>query len=126
MNTVITDKCKIEQSHNEWLTCLFACEEELLHLDAVTHELQKSVNALALQPHLHQLRHEILLQRGVIEKLNEEVMGWAKTFSGREDKKIISIQELIQNNKVRDKVRKTEQNIFMLKYQVNKLLSLAS
>ncbi len=126
MNTVKTDKSKFEKLHNEWLTNLCALEEEMLHTDSVTKQLQKTVNDLQYQQHLNQLRNQILMQMGVLRGLTDEILEWRKTFIEREDKKMITLQELIQNNAVRDKVRKAEQAVFLLKYQVSKLLSLAS
>jgi hypothetical protein len=126
MNHVKTDISVLEKSHTEWLSNLCAYEEELKHIDAITRQLQTSVNDLHYQQHLRELRNEILLQRGLVTAISDEVIEWRKMFSEREDKKMISLAELIQNNRLRDKVRKTEQSVFMLKYQVNKLLSKAS
>jgi hypothetical protein len=47
-------------------------------------------------------------------------------ISERNEKNVVSLEYLIENNRFRDKIRKAEQAIFMLKYQVNKLLSIAS
>ncbi len=126
MNTVKTDKVVFEKLHNEWLAGLYATEEELMLLDTVTKQLQNTVNDLHYQQHLHHLRNQILLHLGLIRALSSEIMEWRKTFIERQDKKMITLQELIQNNAVRDRVRKSEQAAFLLKYQVNKLLSLAS
>jgi len=126
MNTIKTDKAVFEKLHNEWLAGLYASEEELLHADVVTKQLQNTVNDLQYQQHLNELRNQILLHIGLMRALSNEILDWRKTFIEREDKKLITLQELIQNNALRDRVRKTEQAAFLLKYQVNKLLSLAS
>lgn len=126
MNNVKTDISILENLHNEWMANLYAYEEELTNIDSITKQLQSSVNDLHYQRHLNDLRTEILLQRGMITALNNEVKEWKKMFSEREDKKMITLSELIENNRMREKVRKTEQSVFMLKYQVNKLLSKAS
>lgn len=126
MKTVKTDKSAFEKLHNEWLTNLYALEEELLHIDSVTKQLRNTVNDLHYQQHLSELRKSILMQTGMLRSLTDEILEWRETFIKREDKKLITLQELIQNNALRDKVRKTEQAVFLLKYQVSKLLSLAS
>ena len=41
-------------------------------------------------------------------------------------KGIIPFAELIKTNELREKIRKSEQSVFYLRYQVNKLLSIAS
>ncbi len=126
MSKVKTDKSAFEKLHNEWLTNLYAMEEELVHTDSVTKQLQNTVNDLQYQHHLNELRNQILMQTGMLRALTDEILVWRKTFIEREDKKMITLPELIQNNAVRDKVRKAEQAVFLLKYQVSKLLSLAS
>ncbi len=126
MNQVKTDCSSIEKLHNEWLMSLCAYEEELLHIDAITKQLQKSTLDLHYQQCLTEYRNQIVLQSGLMAKLRDEVQEWNKIFLHREDKKLITLSEIIQNNRIRDKVRKAEQSIFTLKYQVNKLLSLAS
>mgnify|MGYP001602855609 CR=1 FL=1 len=116
----------LEKLHNEWLGTLLAYEQHLNSTEAVTNQLQSSVNDMQFQRELQQLRTEIVNQKNAINALSSDIMQLRKKFSARDEKKVISMADLIENNRFRDKVRKSEQNIFMLKYQASKLLSIAS
>ncbi|HLP51087.1 MAG TPA: hypothetical protein VK154_09410 [Chitinophagales bacterium] len=116
----------LEKLHNEWLGTLLAYEQHLNSTEAVTNQLQSSVNDMQFQRELQQLRTEIVNQKNTITALSSDIMQLRNRFSARDEKKVISMADLIENNRFRDKVRKSEQNIFMLKYQASKLLSIAS
>lgn len=126
MKAVKTDKSALEKLHHEWLSNLYALEEEMQNIELTTKQLQKTINDLQYQQQLNLLRNQILMQIGMVRVLTEEILEWRLAFIHREDKKMITLQELLQNNLMRDKVRKAEQTAFLLKYQVSKLLSLAS
>ena len=126
MNPVKTDEHALEKIHNEWIGSLLAYEENLRSIHGIACQMQRSVNDLHFQRELQQLRTEIVLQKNVITVLTEEVMQLKGKFSERDEKQIITLAYLIENNRFRDKIRKAEQSVFMLKYQVNKLLSIAS
>ena len=126
MNMVKTDEHALEKLHNEWIGNLLAYEEHLQNIQAVCSQLQSSVNDLQFQHELQQLRIEIVLQKSIISVLNEEVLQLRKRFNERDEKQVINLADLIENNRFRDRVRKAEQSVFMLKYQVNKFLSIAS
>jgi len=126
MNTVRTSEHAIEKLHNEWVGNLLAYEEELNLINVVTRQLQSTVNDLQFVEELHQLRTEIVFQTSAVEALSLEVSELRKRFAEHDDRKVLNIADLIENNRFRDKLRKTEQQVFMLKYQVNKFLSIAS
>ena len=126
MNMVKTDEHALEKLHNEWIGNLLAYEEHLQNIQAVCSQLQSSVNDLQFQHELQQLRIEIVLQKSIISVLNEEVLQLRKRFNERDEKQIINLSDLIENNRFRERIRKAEQSVFMLKYQVNKFLSIAS
>lgn len=126
MNPVKTDETLFVKLHNEWISNLYAYEEQLNQINTITRQLQSTVNDMQYQRQLHQICTEIILQKNVVNILTEEVLLLRKRFNEQADKQIITLADLMENNRYRDKLRKTEQEIFMLKYQVNKLLSLAS
>jgi hypothetical protein len=115
-----------EKLYNEWISTLLAYEEQMKTIDSVSRQMQMSVNDLHYQQEVQQLRNQILLQKNILGVLSSEVLQMRKSFSERNEKNVVSLEYLIENNRFRDKIRKAEQAIFMLKYQVNKLLSIAS
>ena len=126
MIPVKTDKNTLEKIYNEWVGSLLAYEEHLQNIDSITAQLQRSVNDLHYQQDLRELRNEIVLQKNIISVLSEEVLQLKKRFNERDEKQVINLSDLIENNRFREKIRKAEQSVFMLKYKVNKFLSIAS
>ncbi len=126
MNTDSTDGPVFDKLYKEWSTTLLAYKEELQTLDNVIGQMQSSVNDLHFQQEVKQLCTRIVLQKNVLGVLSEEVIQLRKKYAGRDEKNVVPLADLVENNRFRDKIRKIEQSIFMLKYQVNKLLSIAS
>lgn len=126
MNRVKTTAPVLEKLHNDWIDGLLAYEEQLQNIDTITAQLQSSVNDLHFQRELQQLRSEIVMRKNVVSVLCDEVIHLKKIFENSHKKQNITLDVLIENNRFREKIRKTEQSVFMLKYQVNKFLSIAS
>jgi len=126
MIPVKTDEHALEKVHTEWIGSLTAYEEHLKNMDAITSQLQRSVNDLHYQQELRQLRSEIVLQKNVIAVLTEEVVKLRSAFKERNEKQVTTLADLIENNRFRDKILKAEQAVFLLKAEVNKFLSIAS
>lgn len=125
METVKT-KSKTEKLFNEWIGNLLANEEELQCLQDVGSQLQSSVNDLQFQRELQHLRNEIVLQKNIVRILSEEVLQLKKRFHERDEQQAITLSDLIEKNKVRNNMLKAAESVFMLKYQINKFLSIAS
>jgi len=122
----VTTKSKTEKLFNEWIGNLLAYEEELQCLQDVGSQLQSSVNDLQFQRELQHLRNEIVLQKNIVSILSEEVLQLKKRFHELDEQQAITLSDLIEKNKVRNNVLKAAESVFMLKYQINKFLSIAS
>jgi predicted nuclease with TOPRIM domain len=122
----VTTMSTIEKRYNEWLENLSAFNEHLQRMESVSAQLQSSVNDLHFQQELRDIRNEIVLQKNIVSVLSEEVLQLKRRFNERDDQQIITLSELIENNRFRDKVLKAAESVFMLKYQINKFLSIAS
>ncbi len=122
MKTVTTETT-LEKRYREWLENLDAFKEHLQKIDNVSGQLQNSVNDLHFQRELREIRNEIILQKSIINQLTEEVF---QLKEKRNEQKSITLSDLIENNRFRDQVRKAGESVFMLKYQINKFLSIAS
>lgn len=125
MKTIVTEST-IEKRYNEWVSNLIAFTEQLQKMDSVSVQLQSSVNDLHYQQELRKIRNEIVLQKNFVSVLSEEVLQLKKRFIEREEQQTITLSDLIENNRFREKVLKTAESVFMLKYQLNKFLSIAS
>ena len=126
MNPSVTTIPVLENLHNEWIGSLLAYDEQLQQLDIVTAQLQMSVNDLNFQQELQQIRIEIALMKKAVVRLDEEVIHLKRKFDFKKRKQNVNLDVIIENNRLRNKIRKSEQSVFMLKYQVNKFLSIAS
>ena len=125
MKTVTTIST-IEKRYNEWIENLLAFSEHLQRMDSVSAQLQSSVNDLHFQRELRDIRNEIVLQKNIVSVLSEEVLQLKRRFNERDEQQVITLSDLIENNRFRDQVRKAGESVFMLKYQINKFLSIAS
>jgi len=122
----VTTKSKTEKLFNEWIGNLLAYEEELQCLQDVGSQLQSSVNDMQFQRELQHLRTEIVLQKNIVSVLSEEVLQLKKRFHKRDEQQTMTLSDLIEKNRVRNNVLKAAESVFMLKYQINKFLSIAS
>ena len=122
----VTSIPTIEKRYDEWISNLLDFNEHLQTMDSITAQLQSSVNDLHFQRDLRELRNEVVLQKRIISVLIEEVLQLKRRFNERGEKQIITLPDLIENNRFRDKVLKVAESVFMLKYQINKFLSIAS
>ena len=122
MKTVTTETT-LEKRYREWLEILDAFKEHLHKMYNVSAQLQSSVNDLHFQRELREIRNEIILQKNIVDQLIEEVQ---QLKEKRSEQQSITLSDLIENNRFRDQVRKAGESVFMLKYQINKFLSIAS
>ncbi len=126
MKTLNNNEPAFERLYNEWISTLLAYDEQMGTIDVIVKEMQRSVNDLHYQREVKQICNQVVLQKGILGVLSEELMQMRKKYSGRKGNGEMQLTDLVENNRFRDKIRKAEQSIFMLKYQVNKLLSIAS
>lgn len=114
-----------QKLHLQWLNSLEACAEQLHSLDSITRQLLRSNEEDTDEKALAELRNNVLLQAGVIKEMTEEVMRLNKKFCETKSDNTITMGDLMDNNRLRDKIRKLEQHIFTLKNRVNQILSLS-
>lgn len=126
MKTQNNNEPAFERLYNEWISTLLAYEEQIRTIDVIIKEMQMSVNDLHYQQEVKHLCNQVVLQKGILGVLSDELMLLRKKYSEQNNNGIMQLADLVENNRFRDKIRKAEQSIFMLKYQVNKLLSIAS
>lgn len=126
MDTVKIKETGLEKLHSEWTSCLSAYSENLQFMDGLTQQLQSTVHDLLFQRDLQRVRTELVLQKNVVEQLNNEVSALHQRYLQKEDKGLLTLADLIENNRLRDRILKTEKAVFVLKCQVSKILSLAS
>ncbi len=126
MKTLNNNEPAFERLYNEWISTLLAYDEQMRTIDVIVKEMQRSVNDLHYQREVKQICNQVVLQKGILGVLSEELMQMRKKYSERKGNGEMQLTDLVENNRFRDKIRKAEQSIFMLKYQVNKLLSIAS
>lgn len=114
----------LKKLHNEWLSNLDEISEYLRGIDVATFEMQASTREIEILADLILVRNAIVLEKNEVNELRIEIMNHYKRVISRRGKATISA--LRDDAGIRKKIGKIEQSVYMLKYQVNKLLSLAS
>ncbi len=124
---IATQTCNdyLKTLHSQWLSSLDDLGQYLREIDVVTLELQKSVHEIEIQSDLILVRNAIMLEKNTVNDLRGEIMFFYKK-SVINNKRNVTIHDVRENIVIREKIDKTGQSVMMLKYHVNKLLSLAS
>ena len=113
----------VTQLHKQWIITMEAYMDELQSLDSVVRTLVPSAYDVEDHLSLLGLRNRILLQKSLFAELLAEV----KTMQAEAtDDTVVTIGQIMANNKLRDKILKAEQTVFELKARINQLLSKAS
>ncbi len=126
MDTVKITETGVEKLHSDWLSSLHAYTEHLQNMDSITRQLQSTVYDLHFQRDLHALRTELILQKNVVGELSHEIITRQQRSLHQEGNQLLTLADLIENNRLRDRILRTEKAVFILKYRVSKMLSLAS
>ncbi len=72
------------------------------------------------------LKNDIGLKRDLLSDLRNDVMQLNKKLATKKSTKQITMADLRESNVLRKQLEKVEQSVFLLRYHVGKLLSLAS
>lgn len=112
--------------HNEWVGSLLAYEDELRNIRHHIAQLQSSVNDFQFQHNLHELAHEVDGMKMDMDELSKEVLCFRNKVAKQKSDTGVMFVTMLENNRLREKIRKAEQAVFMLKFQLGKFLSKAS
>lgn len=123
MDTIKLTQKGFDKRTNEWLQTLSAYEQELTCLQQTTNNTAAS---LLLEKEIHQIQSEIIMQKNVVNDLNHEISQSYTRSLCVDSLGYVTMNVLVENNRLRDKIRKTGQAIFLLKFKTNQLLSNAS
>ncbi len=128
MNTTGNNETIQQGLYYEWMNNLSMYLQQLRHLDEQVDK--KAYNRVSLDTaiELDALKELINVQQLIIEELASEVQHRYNQLANAEQsqKGVISFNEVLRNNQLREKIRKAEHSVFYLKYNVTKLLSIAS
>jgi hypothetical protein len=117
---------KTEAIQFEWESNLKAYQEDLGSLDSLTAQLHITIHDVDFQTEIKTLRNNIFLHKKVIAELLKEQQTLIALLKEKSRMRALTLSDLIEKNRLREKVRKAEQTVFVLKYRVNKLLTVAS
>ena len=130
MFLIKTNEKLLNGLYYEWLNNLFAYNQQLESLESAIDAIVKGIDSGILdfefRSNLEEIKADLYAEKLEIEVLSELILAKREKVVKGEPDGIIAFSEVIENNHLRDKVRKAEQQAFYLKYQVNKLLSKAS
>jgi hypothetical protein len=126
MSLIKTNEMLLNGLYYEWLNNLIAYNQQLEGLESIIGEFEQGVIDFAFRSQLQQIKEGLRAEEHEITVLSDLVLAKREKVAKRKSDNIISFAEVIENNHLRDRVRKAEQTAFYLKYQVNKLLSKAS
>lgn len=104
---------------NQWISSLHAYNEQLQYIGSIAGQLTHSAGETDAPLEVRQLQNDIILKKRVIEMLMQEVI----QLNEQQNFETVTVGFLLANNKLREKIRKAEQDIFVLKFKVNQLLS---
>jgi hypothetical protein len=126
MDFMQIDSSKMQSQHNEWLGNLSAYDGELQNLKQVLTQLAFSGGDLGFG-YTNNLKGQVELQQKHIEKLLTEVDLIKSCFQSKytSTDNGFSMGDLVNNNRLREKIRHCEQLVFLLKFQVQQLLKAA-
>lgn len=111
----------------EWLMNTTVYEAHLENLNSTLKQLlasetdQHEVNGLLA------LQEEVLRTKADINRLYKEVEKLSRQYINNSENPVnISVAEMIARSRLRDKIRKSEQVVFVLRYNINRYLQKAS
>ncbi len=113
---------------HEWLNNLSMYSQELNYLyDMVSSRRYRGI-PLDASIELEALSELITERREDVANLSSEVLSRLRLHEakGSNVTGVIQFSEIINNNQLRERIRKAERSVFYLKYHVNKILSIAS
>lgn len=111
----------------EWLNNLLAYEQEIEHLEGMLDEFRISHHTAGIDGNYCALMQDLQHHKTEVKSLADQIVEKRKKLvnsSGVEN--VVPLSAIIENNNLRDKLRKTEHAVFYSKYLVNKFLSIAS
>ena len=123
-----TNGILLEGLYDEWLNTLLVYGQQIENLESVIKQIMRDTVELSTRNNMQAMLTDLRRTKIEIETLSNEVfVKRAKVARENEhEQNVVSLHQLIENNRLRERVIKAEQSVFYLKYEVNKLLSLAS
>ncbi|MDB5282639.1 MAG: hypothetical protein JWO06_1714 [Bacteroidota bacterium] len=125
-----TNEMLLNGLYYEWLNSLCAYHQQLEGLesavDAITRGADRGIIDYELKANLQEIKAKLYAEKCEVDHLSDLIVAKREKVAQSEPTEIIAFSEVLENNHLRDRVRKAEQIAFYLKYQVNQLLSKAS
>ena len=121
MNTKKTKEVALANLHNSWLLSLATYNLHLEQINQLVTKLEMYIKDQYDFKQIKIIQNKINQEKIISKTLILEIKKLKEHFLKRSERNLITVSDLIENNRVRDKVRKTEQTVFMLNNEVNKL-----
>lgn len=126
MLTIQVISHRYAELHTEWIGSLLAYEEELRSMRLNIEQLQSTVNDFKFMHALTELSSEVDMLKLEVIELSKSVLSLRKELLRIDADAPLAFATMLENNRLREKIRKAEQAVFMLKFQLGKFLSKAS
>jgi len=112
----------LNKLHVQWIASIEACLAQLQIIDSATRRLQASAYNLQHQHELGNLRNKLLMQKDILCAIADEVNIFNRSVVAKyNNADTITMRDLLENKRLRDKVLKTEQAVFLLKYNAARM-----
>lgn len=108
---------KLNKLHVQWISSIEACLGQLQIVDTATRRMQANAYTLQQQHELSNLRNKLLMQKDILCAIADEVNVFNRSVTAiYSNQDAISMQHLLENKRLRDKVLKAEQAVFVLRH----------
>lgn len=114
-----TDEITVKDPRIDWLQALYACDEQVAGLADMLLQLVKCTGNDGYSGSLYQEVDTLQLR---LRQLQLEIERHEPPTHNREPMQI-TIGEVLAMNRLREKVRKMEQSVFMVRYKVSQFFS---
>lgn len=126
MEFMHVDNDKMHKQHVEWMSNLIAYDVELSNLKQILTQLSYSGGDFGFG-YINNIKGQVELEQKHIETLLVEVELIKNYFQKKyaSDLEGFNMGDLVNNNRLREKIRHCEQLVFLLKFQVQQILKAA-
>ncbi|MFN8298680.1 MAG: hypothetical protein U0T75_06200 [Chitinophagales bacterium] len=114
-----TDKATVRDPRADWLQALTACEQQIVNMASVLRQVVIATGNDGYSGGLYEEVDTLHLRLGQLVQEIEQQEWPALTDSPMQ----ITIGEVLAMNRLREKVRKMEQSVFLSRYKVNQFFS---
>lgn len=113
---------KLNKLHVQWISSIEACLGQLQIVDTATRRMQANAYSLQQQHELGNLRNKLLMQKDILCAIADEVNIFNRNVVAQySNDDAITMQHLLENKRLRDKILKAEQAVFLLKYNAARM-----